>query len=415
MKRLMLLVTALVFGLATNAGATNGYFTHGCGTQYKALGGGGSALSLSSLGNAKNPASMVWVGDRYDVGVALFNPNRQYTVNGNPSGFPGTFGLAPGTVESGTDAFMLPSAGANWMLDEVSSFGLGIYGNGGMNTDYDAATFGVLGAGVDMAQVFVAPTYARRVGEHSFGASAILAYQRFEGRGLAAFAPFSSDVAALSDNEHANSWGFGARFGYLGHVTPFLSLAGSYQTRTWMSEFDEYAGLFAEGGDFDIPQNFTLGLAVEPIDHVAVVFDFERIFYSEVNSVGNQFMPNFMNEPLGMENAAGFGWDDTNVYKTGIQWRAPKNWTLRGGYSYADQPIPEEEVLFNIVAPGVVQQHVTGGFSKALSDHHAVHFTAMRALSDSVEGSNPLEAPDQQSIEIEMNQWEFELSFSLLR
>jgi long-chain fatty acid transport protein len=45
---------------------------------------------------------MVFLGQRYDLGIEVFNPNRQFSVTGSPSGFPGTFGLAPGTVESGS-------------------------------------------------------------------------------------------------------------------------------------------------------------------------------------------------------------------------------------------------------------------------------------------------------------------------
>jgi len=36
----------------------------------------------------------------------------------------------------------------------------------------------------------------------------------------------------------------------------------------------------------------------------------------------------------------------------------------------------------------------------------------MSALSNSVTGPNPLEAPGQQNIEIKMDQWEIELGFS---
>jgi hypothetical protein len=64
----------LALFLPASAGATNGYFSHGYGTLYKGLAGAGSALHLSTLAPATNPASMVWVGHRYDVGVAVFNP-----------------------------------------------------------------------------------------------------------------------------------------------------------------------------------------------------------------------------------------------------------------------------------------------------------------------------------------------------
>jgi hypothetical protein len=39
-------------------------------------------------------------------------------------------------------------------------------------------------AGIDMSQLFLAPTYARKLGPRHAGLSAILAYQRFEAKGL---------------------------------------------------------------------------------------------------------------------------------------------------------------------------------------------------------------------------------------
>jgi long-chain fatty acid transport protein len=70
------------------------------------------------------------------------------------------------------------------MLNPNNSVGLSIYGNGGMNTDYDTRTFfGSSPTGVDLIQIFVAPSYAVKLHpRHSVGVSAILAYQSFEAK-----------------------------------------------------------------------------------------------------------------------------------------------------------------------------------------------------------------------------------------
>ena len=74
-----------------NVHATNGYFAHGFGTHYKAMAGAGVGLSLDALAPATNPAAAASVGKQVDVSLGLFNPNRSYTVTGNPSGYPGNF------------------------------------------------------------------------------------------------------------------------------------------------------------------------------------------------------------------------------------------------------------------------------------------------------------------------------------
>ena len=93
-----------------------------------------------------------------------------------------------GQSAGGRNLFLVPSFGYNRMLDDKSSVGVSVYGNGGMNTFYDDVdTFNLGGslAGVDLMQLFVAPTYARKINDKvSVGVSALLAYQRFEAHGL---------------------------------------------------------------------------------------------------------------------------------------------------------------------------------------------------------------------------------------
>ena len=77
--------------MGSSAFATNGYFRHGYGVKYSAMGGAGSALSLSPLGAATNPASISFLNAQYEINLGLFMPDREYSVTGNPSMFPGDF------------------------------------------------------------------------------------------------------------------------------------------------------------------------------------------------------------------------------------------------------------------------------------------------------------------------------------
>ena len=77
--------------------------------------------------------------------------------------------------------------------------------------------------------------------------------------------------------------------------------------------------------------------------------------------IANPMLPNLMTAKLGMEGGAGFGWKDMTVVKLGAQWEASHDWTLRLGYATGKQPIPASEVMFNLLAPGVIEQHVTLG------------------------------------------------------
>jgi long-chain fatty acid transport protein len=115
---------------------------------------------------------------------------------------------------------------------------------------------------------------------------------------------------------------------------------------------------------------------------------------------------------LGGANSAGFGWEDMTIYKLGYQFKLNPQWTLRAGYSHGDQPISSSEVLFNILAPGVMEDHFTAGFTWHMDKKNELNFAAMYAPSNSQSGPNPLAAGGQ-TIEIEMYQYEFEISWGI--
>ncbi len=407
---LMIAVLAAGLGgmLASPVFATNGYLIHGIGTRAKALAGAGVALPQDALAAGTNPAGIAWLGKRYDAGVAAFNPNREYKITGTPTGFPGTLGLIPGTVTSDSDLFFVPNFGGVWERSSHSAFGLAVYGQGGMNTDWPTATFfGSSPTGVNLSQLFIVPTYATKFGSenHSIGFSPIIAYQSFEVEGVQAF--------GIDD-----STGFGAKVGYLGQFTDQFSLGIAYQTVISMDEFSDYAGLFASSGDFDIPSNYVVGIAYQFGDNGAFMLDVQEILYSDVEAVSNPLFPAlgraFMGDPgglLGSPTGPGFGWEDMTVIKAGIQWGSA-DWTWRFGYSTTDQPIGSTEVLFNMLAPGVVEDHITVGFTREMSSNRAFSVSLMHAPSVSVSGPNPLEAPGAQTIEVTMDQWDLEVGFS---
>ncbi len=113
---------------------------------------------------------------------------------------------------------------------------------------------------------------------------------------------------------------------------------------------------------------------------------------------------------LGGANGAGFGWEDMTVYKIGYQFEAGNN-TYRVGYSYTDQPIPESETMFNILAPAVIEQHYTFGMTMPVGKNQEFSFAAMLSPSSSVKGDNPFDG-GQTQIELEMEQKEIQVGWA---
>jgi len=443
-----LLPAVMLLCSPATAWATNGYFSHGTSVAEKGLAGAGVAYSQDTLAASNNPAGMVWQGAGYDVGAALFGPMRSYSATGgpqsgcSPSGCTFSIGDGDTSIDSENEAFLIPQFGYNWALSPENTIGVSVYGNGGMNTEYEGGsatlptnpsppgtfgtfpgTFGAGTAGVNLEQLFISTTYAAKISDaSSWGISAIVAYQRFEATGLSNFAPFSNDPGNLSNNGTDTSTGLGVRIGFQSEVSPGIRLGAAYQPKINMSEFDDYAGLFAEKGDFDIPSNFTLGLAMDVGATGMFLIDIQQINYEDVAAVSNSIsqlgsscnpsptggLP-AGNGCLGGSDGAGFGWEDMQILKLGYQWQDGKM-TWRVGYSTGDQPIPKEEVVFNILAPGVVEDHFTFGFTRELDAKSAINFAAMYAPSNSVKGTSNFDP--SQEIELEMDQYELALTYS---
>ncbi|MEE9355388.1 MAG: outer membrane protein transport protein [Methylococcaceae bacterium] len=423
-------VTSLVL-VAGNSYATNGYAMHGIGTKSKGMAGSGSALAQDALVMGINPSAIVQSGNRVDLGAALFSPLREYSVSGAPSGQPGTIPLATRTTESDSNIFLIPNAAYVKQIDEHSSWGIAAFGNGGMNTDYpdfentnfcppppnSSATGPFCGgtAGINLSQLFITPTYARKISgiNASWGVSLVGVVQSFEAEGIGAFGQQSSNGAKLSNNGVDYSTGLGVRLSATAELTHGLSAAASVQPKIQMSEFSDYKGLFANGGNFDIPENWNLGIAWNTSDRSTLTFDVQYIKFSGVDSVGNSITQLTSNGNLfGSDNGPGFGWENMTVYKLGYQWNKMNlpEWTWRLGVSHANQPVPDEEVTLNILAPAVVTTHLSAGFTKAMGQSNELSLAFTHALSESVKGSNAFD--NTQQVEIEMKQLEVELTYA---
>lgn len=381
-------------GLATSASATNGYFSHGYGMKAKGMGGASTANHDDAFFGANNPAAAAFAGNRLELGVDLFSPIRKASNVGGS--------LAFASAESNSNYFLVPEFGYNHMVNSNLALGVTVYGNGGMNTDYPGnPAFGntnLLGGtgslGVDLMQLVIAPTAAYKVNaNHSIGISPLLGYQRFKAEGLQAFAPMSSDRNNLTNRGYDDAFGYGVRIGYMGKISPTVTIGAAYASKINFEEFSKYRGLFAEQGDFDIPENYNVGVAWQATPALKVAVDYQRINYSNVAAVGNPVTNLLLlGNPLGASNGAGFGWDDVDVWKLGVEYKHSQKLTLRAGYSHNDNPISGSdlgEVMFNILAPAVNKQHITLGFTYTLASGNELTMSYAHAFDNDVSATRP--------------------------
>ncbi|WP_371189474.1 OmpP1/FadL family transporter [Thalassotalea maritima] len=402
---------------SASALATNGYFRHGYGHNNAAMAGATTASAQDAIAGAYNPASIWQLEDQISMDVSIFLPDRQFSVSGKqPEDISEQqMPLAIGATESDTNAFFIPNIGYKTTLNDKWAMSITAFAQGGMNTNYTQSVFGAGDAGVDLTQLFISTSFSYKVSEQTqLGFAPIAVQQRFAAKGLANFASFSSTPEALSDQGYDNSYGYGYRLGLVHQLNEHVTLGASYQDIVSLTKFDKYRGLFADQGCFDIPTTWNLGIAWQH-ENLTVTFDHQTIEYAKVSAIGHGFMPAFANIMmgstdflLGAKQGPGFGWRDMRVNKVGMAYLRG-NGTIRAGISYGKQPIPESEVLFNILAPGVQEWHFTAGYEYQLRNNDKLAVTVMYSPKKDVTGIHP--ANQQQQINVSMEQFEFTLGY----
>lgn len=386
-------LTLLISLLSTTSFATTGYFMHGYGVKAQGSAGTSIAQFQDALTIANNPAGLSWIGSRVDVGATVFSPDRSAQISGNqmPQGYPNANGSYDG---NGRKYFVLPEVALNHQINDQVALGLAIYGNGGMNTGYKNNPFAAFGnsgtAGVDLTQVFISPAVSWKYAENqSVGIATNILYQRFEARGISGFSGYSADGSNLSNRGKDDATGIGARIGWAGNFfDDRLTLGVNYSSKINADRFEKYQGLFAEQGDFDVPESYGIGAAVKVTPKLTLAADVQRINYSDVNAVGNRFDVAQLKQghAFGTDQGPGFGWEDINVYKLGVNYQAHPKLTLRAGYSHNDQPIPSSEAFLNILAPGVIQDHLSVGATYHIDQRQELSVAYTHALEDEVKG-----------------------------
>jgi len=396
--------------------ATEGYLVNGVGARNKALAGAGVASSKDATAASLNPAGLVNVENQINVSVSALELNGGFSSSG-------TGGLDPdGHHNSDAGLVIIPNFAASWRVNWgiFDVVGLTAYANGGVNTRYKDITNGNCGGfgggsgvfcggpmGIELEQAFYSIAFAKTIMPGvSIGVAPIVAKQTGKIQGAGLFAGFSIDPDNFSNRGTDESWGAGARGGIEWAAAPWLRFGVAGNTVIHMQNFDKYRGLLAEQGGFDIPATIQAGVAIDLRPGLTMMLDYKRIWFGSIASVNNPSTNfNFGAGDFGADDGAGFGVQDVDVIKFGLEWRQSPALTLRAGYSYNTAPIGSRDADLNIMTLGVVQHHITGGLKYQLTPSLDLELAAMYAPHASVDGVE-LGAPGRQ-VHIEMSQFEF--------
>ena len=362
--RVRLAATAVALAaLTTQIFATEGINLIGIGAVQQGTAGAGVASAKDSTWLILNPAGLTDVEMGVDASFQVFAPVR--TMNSTTSGGAGE--------QSDNSAFAIPSISGSFgcCQGENGFFGLGIYGTSGMGVDYDNGRMGDFATGTpqqngdmmsELSIMKMTATYAYKFGDSglSVGAGPIFVLSRFRTDNVLNPMPPTPTYAS---GDWDTAYGGGAIIGINQHFGRF-TIGGSYMSEQFMSEFDDYSAMMPES--FNLPQQITVGTAFNVLDNLELVLDYRWVGWKELDTLGDQF-----------------GWDNQNIVKAGVTWGVTEALTLRGGLSYGNSPIDEDNAFSNALFPAIMETHLACGASYAW-EKWAAHVAYIHALENEI-------------------------------
>lgn len=373
------------------AQATLGVFEHGNGIKSMGMGGVGYSIGEESTSLVANPAHVIGLGERYDLGVHGVTPRGDVEVEDNAAG--------PDSRHRNTGRryFFIPQGGFTLALGERWALGVAA-SSAGVGPDYPNSPYARFG-GAERSSLFLtvaglSTALAYKVNaNHSLGASLNLAYQTLSLEGVNFIGAVSSDPDRVSNQGKDGEFGVGFTIGWHGQLTPQLAAGVAYRSKTWTGKHEEYRGLLPEQGRLELPQIWGAGLAYALATDWTLAFDFQRFQYSGQTAFGSSVtrLDPASGVLFGDDQGPGFGFKNQNAYKFGLAWKASPEWTLRAGYLDATQMVSRQETLFGMLAPVAGTRHYTVGSTWA---RRLWEISAHGAWSprDSVDGKNSIPA-----------------------
>jgi len=373
----MLAATGLaVPGLAM---ATNGMLMEGYGPIAAGMGGASMAYDNGTAAMANNPATLALMpeGSRVDVMLGFVGPDVKPSM---------------GIGKSRADAFYMPAFGYATKQGKLA-YGVGIYGQGGMGTEY---------ASGDMAQVGVGRVIfplAYSVNDRfNVGGSIDVVWA---GMDLVASMPGINFKDGSDFTGAAKGYSLAAKLGFTYKLDDALTLGGVYQTAGNLPDLKD--GIYKVEG-FDMPAVLGLGLAWQANDRLMVAADVKDILWGSSMNTVTIYKNGAVAAPFQQD------WNDQVVLSLGLAYQFNDALTGRVGYNYGKNPIPSQFV--NYLWPAIVENHYTAGFGYAFSKQSTVNFALSYAPKVTVTGTGPTPPMGNGGMVIEHSQLNWQLMYS---
>ncbi len=412
--------------------ATNGMLMEGYGPISTGMGGASQAMDHGNAAMASNPATLGLMSDgtsRLDIAFGILGPDVKSSMMGMDAKSSGT-------------SYLMPAFGYT-KRSGAYTYGIGMFAQGGMGTEYEATSFLAMGSGApvrselgvgnvifpvayqvnpnltvgatlkfmwsSLDMLFAAtPT---QLGQMVTGGSGAL------GGAIAGGALNAATWARINFSDSndftgaAKATGFGASLGAVYKVNKDVTVGGSYQFKSAMDDMKTSSSAasmtastgFTDNGqitviDFQMPSVFAMGASWQAKPALLLAVDLKYIGWADAMK---SFKMRYDSATMGgsVSFAMPQNWKDQTALSLGMAWKANEQLTLRAGVNLADNPIPDAYV--NPLFPATVKSHVTLGLGYKLSETGEFNASLTVAPSETVKsGAGPAISHGQTNLQL---------------
>jgi len=352
---------------STTIYATNGDNLIGIGAKARGMGGTGIALSHGAESALSNPALITKVKNtEISFGGTVFMPDIKTTLNANPMALPPQKSLT-----SDADLNMIPEVSLATKVNENFYIGIGMWGTGGMGTDYsqNATITNTLAQGqfnnfdmvTNLQMMQFAVPLAYKSNNFSIAIAPILMYGNLDINFKMPSRTAPGEVNNIGSGI-AQDFGFGYNIGATYDVANGLAFGVVYKSAIEMNYDGTIKNAARNFGlqmsdTLEQPAEIGIGIAYVTGQHT-FAFDYKKIKWSDAKGYSD------------------VAWEDQNVYAIGYQY-TQDNWAIRLGYNQADSAVVETNNpsinMFNLLGfPATQEKHYTLGGTYEFSEEFSI-------------------------------------------
>lgn len=266
------------------------------------------------------------------------------------------------------NALKIDSEPAQWQV----SFATSLAGDSPNTTSAFGALHGFDSPGIGLVRQQLATGIQGAISERSMvSASVLLVNQQFASFGLGTEAVDEYSAAQIAAGE--SSVGTGVRVGFHQQMSERFSWSTDVQSRINMESFQNYRGVFADPGNFDIPGQASVTARWTPTPRFDLALSAERIFYSDLVAFSSSALPVRFLALLGDGTSPEFKWQDLNVLVADAGLRLGESNRISLRYSTQQQPDPTSALLRGMLAEGATDTNFALGF-----EHRSERFGRLR-------------------------------------